>query len=292
MGGDVAAALARLKELYNVGADPVVVLEDLATFTHAVTRLKLAASAVDDDALTEEEKARGRDLADKLTLRALARAWQMLLKGIDEARPPRARSPPPTWWWCASPMPPSCRRPTRRCARCATSVASRGPAPPIPRRAARAARLMAAGGGARAAFEGAPLPSARAAPVASASAAARLQSWAGVVALAGEHRELRLKHALETTVRPIRFEPGRIEVELTADAPSSLVQELSRRLEEWTGERWMIAVGRDGGAPTVAEVRKAAEARMIDDARADPLVARRHGAVSRRRDRGRTRARQ
>ncbi len=42
MGGDVGAALARLKALFDVGADPAVVLEDLAAFTHLVTRLKLA----------------------------------------------------------------------------------------------------------------------------------------------------------------------------------------------------------------------------------------------------------
>ena len=59
MRGDVAGALARLKALHDVGADPVVVLEDLAAFTHVVTRLKLAPSAADDEALTEEEKTRG-----------------------------------------------------------------------------------------------------------------------------------------------------------------------------------------------------------------------------------------
>ncbi|HMN86598.1 MAG TPA: DNA polymerase III subunit gamma/tau, partial [Bauldia sp.] len=86
MGGDIAAALDRLKELYTVGADPAVVLEDLAAFTHLVTRLKLAPSAVEDDALTEEEKTRGAEFAGKLPLRVLARTWQMLLKGIEEAR--------------------------------------------------------------------------------------------------------------------------------------------------------------------------------------------------------------
>ena len=86
MRGDVAAALARLKALYDVGADPAVVLEDRAAFTHIVTRLKLAASAEDDEALTEEEKTRGKAFAGKLSLRVLARAWQMLLKGIDEAK--------------------------------------------------------------------------------------------------------------------------------------------------------------------------------------------------------------
>ena len=86
MKGDVDAAIARLKNLYDVGADPVVVLEDLAAFTHIVTRLKLAPSASADEALTEEEKTRGAVFAGKLSIRVLARAWQMLLKGIEETR--------------------------------------------------------------------------------------------------------------------------------------------------------------------------------------------------------------
>ena len=86
MGGDVAAALTRLKQLFDVGADPAVVLEDLAAFTHLVTRLKLAPTAADDEALTAEERDRGAAFAGTLSLRALARAWQMLLKGIEETR--------------------------------------------------------------------------------------------------------------------------------------------------------------------------------------------------------------
>ena len=86
MRGDIAGALAHLRRLYDVGADPSVVLEDLAAFTHVVTRIKLAPAAIDDDALTEEEKTRGKDFAAKLSVRLLARTWQMLLKGIEEAK--------------------------------------------------------------------------------------------------------------------------------------------------------------------------------------------------------------
>ncbi|MEP2746518.1 DNA polymerase III subunit gamma/tau, partial [Bauldia litoralis] len=84
MSGEIADALTRLKNLYDIGADPAVVLEDLAAFTHLATRLKLAPEAAADDSLTEEEKTRGVAFAEKLSLRVLARTWQMLLKGIDE----------------------------------------------------------------------------------------------------------------------------------------------------------------------------------------------------------------
>jgi DNA polymerase-3 subunit gamma/tau len=102
--------------------------------------------------------------------------------------------------------------------------------------------------------------------------APRLSTFADVVALAGEKRELRLKNALETDVRLVRFEPGQIEISLTEQASAGLAGELSRKLEEWTGTRWMIVVGREGTAPTIAETRKSARAAALDQARANPLV--------------------
>jgi DNA polymerase-3 subunit gamma/tau len=272
MAGDVATALGRLKQLFDVGADPSVVLEDLAAFTHLVTRLKLAPGAADDQSLTPEERTRGATFAEKLSIRALARAWQMLLKGIEETREASralaaadmvivrlahaADLPTPDEAirtlrgnGGASPTPVSAPASTGRGPRMATSA---------PAAAAPAVAHVSA------APQAAPTP--RPAPT------VHVSSFAEVVALAGQHRELKLKHDLETVVRLIRFEPGKIEVALTEHASPALVGELSKKLEEWTGTRWMIAVARDGGGPTIAEVRQNAQARLVDDARADPLV--------------------
>jgi DNA polymerase-3 subunit gamma/tau len=82
-----------------------------------------------------------------------------------------------------------------------------------------------------------------------------------------------MKVGLERYVRPIRIEPGRIELSLTEEAPPSFVGELARHLGDWTGRRWVVTVGRETGGPTVHERAAAARAQMVTDARADPLVA-------------------
>jgi DNA polymerase-3 subunit gamma/tau len=282
MRGDVAAALARLKSLYDVGADPAVVLEDLAAFTHIVTRLKLAPSAEDDEALTEEEKTRGKAFAAKISLRVLARAWQMLLKGIDEAkaasRPLAAADMVIVRIAHAAdlPTPDEALR---------TLADSPGASPPSGQTGGREPALSSNGGngdgasmaaGGRSSGTGGSRPALqRSQPVTQSVAhtpAPRLSTFADVVALAGEKRELRLKNALETDVRLVRFEPGQIEISLTEQASAGLAGELSRKLEEWTGTRWMIVVGRDGTAPTIAETRKSERAAALDQARANPLV--------------------
>ncbi len=84
MRGDLAAALTELRDQYDTGADPAVVLTDLAELTHFVTRVKFVPAVADDLSFAEAERKRGRGFAEKLSIRVLARAWQMLLKGIAE----------------------------------------------------------------------------------------------------------------------------------------------------------------------------------------------------------------
>ncbi|MFZ3180794.1 MAG: DNA polymerase III subunit gamma/tau, partial [Methylocystis silviterrae] len=86
MSGDVAKAIAILEDQYNGGADPAQVLLELAEFTHLATRLKLAPETAHSAALTPEEKRRGEEAATRLSVPSLTRAWQILMKGVDELR--------------------------------------------------------------------------------------------------------------------------------------------------------------------------------------------------------------
>ncbi|MEO7053610.1 MAG: DNA polymerase III subunit gamma/tau, partial [Rhizomicrobium sp.] len=86
MGGDVPAALADLGALYDSGADPLAVMQDLMEITHFLTRLKVAPSAQGFFDGASGEAKRAADLAAKLSVPSLTRAWQLLLKGLFEVR--------------------------------------------------------------------------------------------------------------------------------------------------------------------------------------------------------------
>ena len=86
MAGDVAPALDLLGQLYKEGADPLAILEDLLEITHWLTRIKVVAAAADAPDVPEIERVRGKDLESRLPMAALARTWQMLLKGLQEVR--------------------------------------------------------------------------------------------------------------------------------------------------------------------------------------------------------------
>ena len=100
-----------------------------------------------------------------------------------------------------------------------------------------------------------------------------LKSLGDIAALAAEKREIRLKFAVERQMRPVKFEEGRIEIALTPEADRDMIQELSKKLSEWTGTRWLVIVSREEGGQTIAEGREAAQTQLLDDARSDPLVA-------------------
>ena len=69
-----------------MGAEPLVVLTDLAEFVHFVTKLKYVPDAGRDRSLSETERDKGAQFANRLSVRVLGRAWQILLKGIAEVR--------------------------------------------------------------------------------------------------------------------------------------------------------------------------------------------------------------
>ena len=85
MKGDAAAALSELSAQYDVGADPSVVLADLAAFTHQVTRLKVT-NAAPDPGEPPEVRERAARFAAALPMNALSRMWQVLLAGMSEVQ--------------------------------------------------------------------------------------------------------------------------------------------------------------------------------------------------------------
>jgi DNA polymerase III subunit gamma/tau len=155
-----------------------------------------------------------------------------------------------------------------------TSEGSRH-APPLP------SGGRSGGGGSRAsmrlaATETAPAasaPPARApAPPPPAPSAPRLAHFEDVVALARSKRDIQLTQSLERDVRLARFEQGSIAFTLVEGADSGLAQTLSRRLQEWTGERWMVALVPGSTAPTLRETAQAREAERTSNAASHPLV--------------------
>jgi DNA polymerase III subunit gamma/tau len=265
MRGQVAEALEIVRALHQAGAEAADILIDLAEFCHFVTRAKIAPAATEDPAVSEVERERAQEFADKLTVGVLARAWQILLKGVedvkDSPRPLASAEMALIRLAYASDLP----TPEETIRKLSQTTDGPRHVPPLP----------SGGGGPRASVR---LAATQPAPVASAplspapAVAPRLAHFDDVIALARSKRDIQLVQSLERDVRLARFEQGSIAFTLVEGAESGLAQTLSRRLQEWTGERWMVALVGGSSAPTLRETAQAREAERTSNAASHPLV--------------------
>ncbi len=273
MQGDIAAALGEFRAQYEIGADPAVILTDLAEFTHLLTRFKVLPATAEDRSLIEAERKRGRDMAAGLTIQTLSRAWQMLTKGIFEVqgsgKPAQAAEMVLVRLAYAAELPTPDE--ALRALREGGGTGSSGGAPSAgakPSDGGPRLALAADGGGATARAIRQPARE----PEASAKAAPVLAKLEDVAALAAAKRDIKLKHAIEHYLRLVGMEEGRLEVAFTPGAPLNLAGELGAKLTEWTGKRWFVTVSREAGSETLAAAAAAMGEAKKRDVRSDPLV--------------------
>jgi DNA polymerase III subunit gamma/tau len=300
--GDAAAALTELGAQYAEGADPLAVLRDLAEITHWISVVKITPDAADDPTVSPDERARGQQMAEALPMRVLTRMWQMLLKALEEvAAAPNAMmaaemavirlthvadlpSPEELIRKLQSTPPPS-----------APSGPSGGPnggpsdgggyagGPSGGQSAPYQAMGSPAGGGG-----GAPMASggsaqgtqgtqgstgaATALAPETLQALARYPTFEHVVDFIRLKRDGLLLEYVKTYLRLVSYQPGRITIQPTQDAPKDLAARLGQQLQNWTQARWIISLANEGGAETITERENAVENALRAEARAHPLV--------------------
>ena len=267
MKGDIETALNHMTEQYAVGADPVVILQDMLELTHWLTRLKLAPNLASGPTVSEIERVRGSAMAQGLSMACLTRTWQMLLKGLGEVR--------------SAPSPVQAAEMVLiRLA----FVADRPSPVDVLDNLRSSSASPAKGNRAPKSFTSAPTTALRALPSETSSrlAVARqsimpdpaepLACFADIVQLFADKHEMILSAALSSSVHLVRFEPGHLEIRTEKNAPADLATRVSRFLGEWTGRPWLVSLSQDLGQPTLYETKIEQETQRRQDAAADPLV--------------------
>jgi DNA polymerase-3 subunit gamma/tau len=282
MTGDLASALDQMAEQYAVGADPVVILQDMLELTHWLTRLKLAPDMADAAGVSETERVKGGAMAKGLSMATLTRAWQMLLKGIGEARgapsPLQAAEMVLVRLAYAAELPSPAE--ALEALRHQPSPPSSGPggggfsgggglssSQPSGGRVQAVIQASVTSGGAEMLARAQPQIQAAPEPVPGMPV-----SFEDVIALFTEKREAVLAAALSSAVHLVHYEAGRIDFRADAAAPTDLAPRMSRLLGEWTGRPWLVSLSREAGAATLREQNLEREIKRKQDAASHPLV--------------------
>jgi DNA polymerase-3 subunit gamma/tau len=82
LGGDARAALAALRDQYELGVEPSAVLRGLLESVHGITRAKVGGA--EDKAQSAEDREAYADWSSRLSYATIHRLWQLLLKGLAE----------------------------------------------------------------------------------------------------------------------------------------------------------------------------------------------------------------
>ncbi len=256
LAGKPAVALGITEHAYEHGADLGAILGDLLDLLHTVTRLKVVPALRDSPELPEAERTRGAAIADRAGVPVLARAWQMLLKGIAEveaAPDRRAAAEMVLIRLCYVADLPSPGDLVRK-----LQDAPAAPAPPPAMSVA-----PSGGGGARAVAGGG---------IVAGEPARRLTSFREAVALVADQREALLHAHLLHSVHLVRFAPPVIELRPEPGAPRDLAARFGALLSQATGLRWTIALSTAEGEPTLAALGNAADSARRVEAADHPLV--------------------
>ena len=294
MKGDIAGALERFDSMYHAGADPGTILQDLAELTHWLTRLKAAPDAAEATPTSDLDLNRGLDVSARLPMSALARTWQILLKGLAELRTAHsatqaaemvlvrlayaAELPTPAEAIAAldkEPAAPAAHaKPVAEPASSdagtsAASASDEAVSPPPPAAESVAADPVPQTDG----------PTALAVQPSPATTDTDFDDRPGIpatfedmVALFSANGEPLLHAYLVNNVHLVNYEIGKISIRVSEGPPKDFSQNLSRCLKDWTGRAWFIEASREEGAATLQQQRDDAAAARREAAIAHPLV--------------------
>jgi DNA polymerase-3 subunit gamma/tau len=270
--GDCAPALDVAQRLHIAGADPLVMIEDILDGVHVMTRYKVAPASGDDASLSPALRDLTMSLSPQLELSTLARAWQLLLKAQQEimqaSQPMQAFEMAIIRMAYASTLPPLeelAKRGAQSHTTSQTAPASTPTSAPVP---TAPVVLRAVMGGNSAA----PMMATVEAIATTPATGMIINDLRHLVALCEEKNEPFLAADLYTNIRPVKWQQGKIEIAINKGASRDIVSILGKKLQEWTGQRWVIAVATTSQALSLSEQDRDSKNAHIAKAYDDPSL--------------------
>ena len=254
MKGEAKLALDELSNQYADGADPLIILKDLAEVTHWISVVKISPDIIEDPTVSLDERDRGLKFSRELSMHSLTRMWQMLLKILEEIN-----------------FAPS----TIMAAEMAIIRLTHVSEMPSPDELIRKLKKQDYSNTKTKVeikdnqSQSIDKPEAQSTSISSSKNSLALAKKAktekyplyhyatfqDVTSLIRFKRDMKLLVEVESFLRLVKYKPGRIEFQLTDEANTDLPSRLAKKLKFWTGENWGISIVNKGGGLTISEQR-------------------------------------
>ncbi|HEY0113325.1 MAG TPA: DNA polymerase III subunit gamma/tau [Allosphingosinicella sp.] len=235
LSGDAPAALAALRDQYDLGVEPGAVIRGLLESVHGITRAKVGGP--DDPAQSAEERDAYADWASRLSYAAIHRLWQLLLKGLAEVH--------------SAPMPLE----AAEMALLRVIHASELPDP------GTLMETLSSGGAA---------PAAR--PAAAAQAPSAPATFSELVRLLDTSGKALLAQQLHDYCGLVRYAPPELVLRPVKPLPGDFARDVGAGLKALTGMAWQVKVVDEASEPSLLEQEKAEAERLRQSVLETPLV--------------------
>jgi len=242
MEGKIAEAIQEVRDLYARGSEATLLLQDLMDLVYWVTSLKINRSLLTDMTWPESDRREGGNLADKLSMSILMRAWQVLCKGYEEA----TRSPLPnqTVEMVLIRLAYLSDLPSAEDLLKLTSGGGSNGTIPTPRAAAAITEAQPK------------VMSAQPQRSASSTSISPITSFQDLLRVVAQAREPILYSHLMQDVHLVSFETGSLVIRLGSKAPSTLPSQIEEVLRRETGLAWTVSTLTEGGEDTMVNQNK------------------------------------
>jgi DNA polymerase-3 subunit gamma/tau len=92
----------------------------------------------------------------------------------------------------------------------------------------------------------------------------KVLSLEDLILISSKKKEIQLKYDLENNVNLIKFSEGKIDISFNEKLDKNFVRNLSEKLLQWTGSRWVITLAKQAGQKTFFEQKKIKEKEKLD----------------------------
>ncbi|MBX7146305.1 MAG: DNA polymerase III subunit gamma/tau [Alphaproteobacteria bacterium] len=285
--GLTSHALEKLKSLYVLGSDPILIIKDLLELTAELSRLQISPDLYKKLFFGETNQILVQKLSTQLSVSILAKLWQLLLKGLAEIQ--TAPNPYQAAEMLIIRLTHTASLPTPaelidlwQNSKDSKLISSPSPVPSssaaivsnnknfiknIPTSELSTPEIVD--------FTSFHLPQN---PIPSSSltsdkiSSSSLTTFEDMVDLFAQKREAILHTNLVYNTRLVRYQKGNIEINVTDQTPKNFINRLATCLNEWTNERWTINLTQESGGPTLAEKKAMEEERKINEAMQHPIA--------------------
>ena len=277
MKGKISNALKILADDYRNGTEPNVVVKDLLEIVHWLTKVKVCPELLNNSHISEIDLSQGRILSTELSMATLTRAWQLLLKGLNEvALAPSQISATEMLlirlaYLSNLPTPADLVKKLNDNEK-VTGIVNK---PVFPDTIPNTANDSSTN-------ESLNLlkisqqklnPQVENSHELHESALADVNTFEDVLKLANIKNERILFSNLTTNVHLVRFEPGTIVFHPEKNAPRELSQDLANFLNTETGRRWIVTLSMDEpGEPTYQQRQLREKSERIEEAAKKPFI--------------------